>query len=104
MEILAEAALHESRDCFAKLHEAKSESITAHGRYTHSFRDPLDYGGGRREISITGSKVEEIDSTSDELAVLFRDFGKRGIREAEETIGVGGEELFSWKGRHPRLA
>ena len=90
MEILAEAALHESRDCFAKLHEAKSESITAHGRYTHSFRDALDYGGGRREISITGSKVDDIDSTSDELALLFRNSGKRVFREAEQTIGVGG--------------
>jgi len=73
MEILAESALHESRDRFAKLDEAKSESVATHGRDTHSFGDALDYRWRRREIGITGSEVDDIDPSSDELTLLLGD-------------------------------
>jgi hypothetical protein len=83
MEILAESALHESRDCFAKLDEAKSESVAAHGRNTHGLGDALDYGGRRRKIGVTGSEVDDIHTSSDELALLLGDSGEWVFGKAE---------------------
>jgi hypothetical protein len=76
MEILTEPPLHESRDCFAKLYQTESESVAAHGRYTHSSGDSLDYSGRRREIGVTGPKVDDVHSASDELALLLGDSGE----------------------------
>jgi hypothetical protein len=77
MEILAESALHESRDCFAKLYETESESVAAHGRNTHGFGDSLNYRRRRRQIGVARSEVDDIHSASDELALLLGDSGER---------------------------
>jgi hypothetical protein len=83
MEILTKPALHESRDCFAKLYQTESESVAAHSRYTHGSGDSLDYRGRGREIGVTGTEVDDVHSASDELALFLGDSGEWVFGKAE---------------------
>ena len=81
MEILTEPPLHESRDCFAILDKAKRETIATHGRNTHGLGYTLDHCRRRREIGITGSEIDDVDSACDELALLLGDLGQGIFRK-----------------------
>jgi len=77
VKILSESALHESRDRLAILDKTKGESVAAHGRNTHGLGDSLDYSRRRRQIRVSGSEIDDIHSTSDELALFLGDSSER---------------------------
>src|SRR4029078_13597687 len=86
IEGLPEAPLHESRDSLAVFHQTQRESITAHGRNTHGFRDSLYNLRRGRQIRVAGPEVDDVYSASNELAFLRGNSGQRIFREAEYSI------------------
>src|SRR6478672_4939490 len=88
IEVETESFFHPSNDGLTILHQAESESVSAHGRICSGFGETL-YGSGRRcEVSVTRAEVDHVDTARDELALLRRNRRHRIIRKAEQALGV----------------